>query len=224
MKVFCSNLALRVTTSIVGIIVLGSLYFYFPPFYFSMVIAAAGLWIIVGELPQLVKPTRLLFWILGLCYITFPLTLGIILNQNSTTQPLVLWALLITFGHDMSAYIGGNLYGKHKLVPTISPKKTWEGLLSGFLGTLFLFYILAKQPVTYLASTACTISVIISILAVSGDLFASYLKRKAGVKDTGTLLPGHGGMLDRLDSLLFVLPYVYLMQQELLPLIRKLLI
>jgi phosphatidate cytidylyltransferase len=114
----------------------------------------------------------------------------------------VLIALLPLWAGDSAAIFAGKAFGKHPLAPSISPKKTWEGGIANFLACVLTAYGVGQWiglPVPHsLAIGAST-----GILGQVGDLFESWLKRKAGVKDSGTILPGHGGFLDRLDSLLF---------------------
>lgn len=114
----------------------------------------------------------------------------------------VLIALLPLWAGDSAAIFAGKAFGKHPLAPSISPKKTWEGGIANFLACVLTAYgvgLWIGLPVIHsLAIGAST-----GILGQVGDLFESWLKRKAGVKDSGTILPGHGGFLDRLDSLLF---------------------
>lgn len=114
----------------------------------------------------------------------------------------VLIALLPLWAGDSAAIFAGKAFGKHPLAPSISPKKTWEGGIANFLACVLTAYGVGQWvglPVAHsLAIGAST-----GILGQVGDLFESWLKRKAGVKDSGTILPGHGGFLDRLDSLLF---------------------
>ncbi len=125
-------------------------------------------------------------------------------------QWIILLFVLI-WSSDTFAYFVGRKWGNVKLAPLISPKKTVEGFLGGLLGTmlvaLMLFY--AVSPFMHLPPLYVWLSVafIVILLGVVGDLFESLLKRLAGVKDSGTLLPGHGGILDRIDSLLAALPF-----------------
>jgi phosphatidate cytidylyltransferase len=132
---------------------------------------------------------------------------------------LVLFGLLTTFGYDTTAYFAGRALGRHKLAPSLSSGKTWEGVAGGFLGAvaialgayLLLPHVLGPLPFG-MAATALA-AVLIAVTAQVGDLVESALKRSAGVKDAGRLLPGHGGMLDRFDSVLLtgtVLYYVSL--------------
>ncbi|MCL2403718.1 MAG: phosphatidate cytidylyltransferase [Coriobacteriia bacterium] len=112
---------------------------------------------------------------------------------------------------DSFAYLGGSLFGRNKIAPTISPKKSWEGLTAGTLGAILIWYL---APLIFTGSaslfTAIIMGLVVSIVSLIGDLFQSRIKREAGVKDSGTLLPGHGGILDRIDSLLLTAPVVFL--------------
>ncbi|UQS86500.1 phosphatidate cytidylyltransferase [Nicoliella spurrieriana] len=131
---------------------------------------------------------------------------------RATGINVVLYALLIVWTTDSGAYIFGRKFGKHKLAPHISPNKTWEGSIGGSLlatviGTLIV--ILFPQHF-YSIVPMIIITIIASIGGQFGDLVESALKRHYGVKDSGKILPGHGGILDRFDSLLFVLPILHL--------------
>jgi len=123
----------------------------------------------------------------------------------------LMYALLVNWIGDMGAYYVGRTVGRHKLAPVVSPGKSWEGSAASLAASLFFGYfflrwaIPAVRPAAALLLTAAA-----NVAGQFGDLCESALKRGAGVKDSGTLLPGHGGMLDRVDSTLFTLPVVYL--------------
>lgn len=119
--------------------------------------------------------------------------------------------LLIVFNasFDTGAYIVGKLFGKHVIAPTISPKKTWQGCFGGFVFVCALLLFYTQFIGNTFTITTMLFALAISVLAFAGDLFESYLKRSAGIKDSGTILPGHGGLLDRLDSLLFSVWLIY---------------
>ena len=117
--------------------------------------------------------------------------------------------LFATFAVDTAAYFTGRAIGRHKLAPTISPSKTWEGFLGGYIGGFAAVFALdAAFDVEAGTSAILLIAATLPIAAVGGDLFESWLKRRAGVKDASDLIPGHGGLLDRLDSLLWTFPLV----------------
>lgn len=124
----------------------------------------------------------------------------------------VLWGLLVTWANDTFAYFIGVTMGRHKLWPRLSPKKTWEGTIGGWLGAAVVGSLLAVAmplPIGYIFGAI--VGFLAGVLALFGDLAVSMMKRQVGIKDSGTLFPGHGGMLDRLDSLLFTLPFIYQM-------------
>ena len=122
----------------------------------------------------------------------------------------LLFGVLVTWMNDTAAYFTGSTLGRHKLWPRLSPKKSWEGTLGGWLGAALIGGALVEvMPVHTAFPLGATLGLACGILALFGDLSISMLKRQIGVKDTGNLFPGHGGMLDRLDSILFVLPFVY---------------
>ncbi len=122
----------------------------------------------------------------------------------------VLVALLTTWTIDSGAYFVGLSLGKHKLWPRLSPKKTWEGVIGGFVAGIIGAIILARILLPHLSWTqGLWLGVTASFVDPFGDLSVSMFKREAGAKDSSKLIPGHGGMLDRLDSLLFVVPIVF---------------
>ncbi len=120
----------------------------------------------------------------------------------------------ITWLGDTAAYFVGKAIGRHKMAPVTSPKKTWEGAIAGFIATgggALLYVPLTRSlvPWTMSAGELLGLGAIVAVVGQAGDLFESRFKRDCGVKDSSGLLPGHGGMLDRLDSMLFVFPFAY---------------
>lgn len=123
----------------------------------------------------------------------------------------VVAALVITWGNDTSAYFAGRLFGKRKLYPEVSPNKTWEGFFGGFAGAIgFLFLQRAFFFPEMTVIDCLVLGSLGSLLGPAGDLCESMLKRAYGVKDSGKIIPGHGGMLDRIDALIFNAPMVFL--------------
>lgn len=146
--------------------------------------------------------------VLGAVYVVL-FSYHMVLIDHTEAKNLIWLVILAAFGTDTFAYFTGFLIGKHKLCPNISPKKTVEGAIGGVAGSILLctiFGFFFAQP--YLLHTAI-IGVVGSVAGQLGDLTASVFKRKMGIKDYGTLIPGHGGILDRFDSVLFTAPFVY---------------
>lgn len=130
---------------------------------------------------------------------------------------LLLFPILLTWASDIGAYFVGRAFGKRKLIPAVSPGKTVAGAIGGLVASVvvaWLFVHFALRPIAQLGLSPLGVVIfgaLISVAAQVGDLFESLLKREAGVKDSSRLLPGHGGILDRFDSLIFVLPVAYLL-------------
>jgi phosphatidate cytidylyltransferase len=123
----------------------------------------------------------------------------------------VISALVITWANDSCAYFAGRLFGRHKLHPAVSPNKTWEGFAGGAVGSVGGMFIARWVAFPALTTGDClALGLLGAVLGPLGDLCESLLKRAHGVKDSGTLIPGHGGLLDLVDALLFNAPAVYL--------------
>ena len=120
-----------------------------------------------------------------------------------------LTVLLAVWAGDTFAYFGGRLFGRHKMAPSTSPGKTWEGLVVGTAATVFVSFVALYHQHLLTIGESIVLGVVLAIAAPLGDLFESLLKRDMDVKDTGRLLGGHGGMLDRIDALLFAGPAAY---------------
>jgi len=149
----------------------------------------------------------------GIAFVVIPLALlNIFLNPTAIpgyhTPWFVLGMFVILWTHDTFAYLTGSFFGKHPLYQAISPKKTWEGSIGGFGFALIAAYIISIFSPELEAWHWFAIALIIAVFGTIGDLAESLLKRRAIVKDSGKLLPGHGGILDRFDSVLFVSPIV----------------
>jgi phosphatidate cytidylyltransferase len=148
--------------------------------------------------------------VMGAVWIGCGLAFLILLRDLPVHGRLVAFSVLLAvWAGDTIAYVGGRLVGRHKLAPRTSPGKTWEGLVFGTAATIFVAFIAFYKQDYLTIGQSIVVGVVIAIAAPAGDLFESLLKRDMDVKDTGTLLGGHGGMLDRLDALLFAAPAVY---------------
>ncbi|OUR91424.1 phosphatidate cytidylyltransferase [Flavobacteriales bacterium 34_180_T64] len=136
----------------------------------------------------------------------------LIANYNHTFTPVfLLGAFILIWINDTGAYLVGKNFGKQKLFPSVSPKKTVEGFLGGLFLSCVTSYFIAKFTTTHLDFTHWLIlGIIVSVFGTLGDLVESKFKRQANVKDSGVIMPGHGGLLDRLDSIIFAAPFIYL--------------
>ena len=134
----------------------------------------------------------------------------IILIDGLGEYSILIWLVIITaFSTDIMAYFSGYLFGKHKLAPNLSPKKTIEGAIGGAIGSILFSGLFGYFIVPRLLIHCLIIGLIGGIMSQFGDLTASALKRKMGVKDYGNLIPGHGGIMDRFDSVIFMAPIIY---------------
>jgi phosphatidate cytidylyltransferase len=140
---------------------------------------------------------------------SFALGLPKFTSYDDTFSLEVLFLFILIWSSDTFAYLTGKFFGKHKMAPTISPKKTWEGYVGGVVLTLVLSYFI-EQYHSDLRGNWMIVGFLVAAFAPLGDLVESQLKRNFGVKDSGNIIPGHGGVLDRLDSFLICVPVVYL--------------
>ncbi len=146
----------------------------------------------------------------GILYIGWLLSHFVALRELDFGRDCVLFALFVTFASDSAAYFIGSAIGKHHLAPSTSPKKTWEGAAGGVLGAIgvgLLLVILLDLPITYIQAVPLAIAV--STFGQLGDLLESLFKRTVRIKDSGKAMPGHGGFLDRMDSVVFAGVFVY---------------
>lgn len=145
------------------------------------------------------------------CFLLIPLFAQSLIHLYYEPQGKVLlvYLLFLVWAADIGAYLAGKCWGVHKLIPQVSPGKSWEGAFGGFILVVLVtaggYYYFAPSSWFYWFLLA----LIINVISIFGDLFISVLKRRCHVKDTGTLIPGHGGILDRLDSLIAALPFFY---------------
>lgn len=210
------NLIIRTGTALV----LGALFWlafiYLPPIYFSGILLLILAQIIIFEWTRLFDLHQPTFWLLMPIYPVLPFLLLIALNHDMAHRTLLFILFILVSSHDSGSYIVGNLFGKHKLAPAISPKKTWEGFLGGWVfATIGLVWMLAELDVSLSYLAIASFSLIVCILSLFGDLFESWLKRRAAVKDSGDILPGHGGFLDRFDGILFTVFFFYFLRDYL---------
>jgi len=148
--------------------------------------------------------------IFGILYISLTLGHLLLTRAQEGGQFLIFFVVLVTWASDTGAYYVGRTLGRHRLAPMVSPNKTVEGLIGGLVLAVLLALVARAWFLPSFTVVDCLATgVLLSLAGSLGDLAESVLKRSAGVKDSGTILPGHGGMLDRLDSLLFTAPVFY---------------
>ena len=145
----------------------------------------------------------------GILYVGLPVMALLVIRRQEEGVVFTIWALALVWACDIGAYVAGRFIGGPKLAPTISPNKTWAGLVGGVaLASLFAAIMHYRYG---LAMRLTLATPALAVLAQCGDLYESWLKRRAGMKDSGNLLPGHGGILDRLDGLVPVAPVAALL-------------
>jgi phosphatidate cytidylyltransferase len=175
-------------------------------FFFLIGVAAISVWTrrpLVEALPAAGVSSS------GLLFVALPLSYAIRIHGMGRIGPWILFfALVITWVGDTAAYFVGRAIGKHALAPKLSPKKTWEGTIASMAGALALGWWLSTR-VNVPTPIVLGLAVAGNVAGQMGDLLESSFKRSAGVKDSGSILPGHGGMLDRIDALILTIPVVW---------------
>jgi len=159
--------------------------------------------------------TSLSFTFFGIVYITMPFSVLNYISAPDVTNNVFSHKILLPFfailwASDTGAYIVGSLIGKHKLIERISPKKTWEGVFGGIAFSMLTAFIISIYITELSSFNWILLAVIIAVFGTYGDLSESLLKRRAKVKDSGNLLPGHGGVFDRFDSVTFAAPAAFI--------------
>ena len=177
-------------------------------FVLTMTVIATFLWFLAdpkrGHVADNIGVT-----LLGVVYVPFFGAHVVMMNSFPHGPAITICYIGIVAASDIGAYASGSFFGKHPMAPSVSPKKSWEGAAGA---TIFMFVLaIAVGPhiAPFHLGTALAVAAVAAVVAPLGDLAESLLKRDLGVKDMGTILPGHGGVLDRIDSLLLVAPAVY---------------
>ena len=148
--------------------------------------------------------------VMGAVWIGFGLGFLILIRDSPDHGRLAAFTVLLAvWAGDTFAYLGGRLLGRHSLAPATSPAKTWEGFVFGTVATIFVAFVTLYKQDYLTVAESIALGGVLAVVAPLGDLFESLLKRDMKVKDTGRLLGGHGGLLDRIDSLLFAAPAAY---------------
>ena len=194
---------------------------WYDAYPFKLLIVALLVWVVASIFVLLYpKTTKTLFrgpWLRGLfgivilaaAWLAIVVIRSLLINVDYTLGAwMLLLMLVIIWGADVGAYFAGKTWGKTKLAPVVSPNKTWEGALGGLVLAVAVGMAVASLLSLELGWLKFTVFVIVMVvLSVFGDLFESMLKRQANIKDSSNILPGHGGLLDRLDSTLSVAPF-----------------
>jgi phosphatidate cytidylyltransferase len=169
---------------------------------------------------QKISTSSKYLYLLGYITLPFVFIVKISFGTNDYNPKIILGLFILIWTNDTFAYLVGKSMGKHKLFERVSPKKTIEGFLGGAVFAAFAGFLISKlyiQPTPEFSNKSILIwtiiAVIVSIFGTIGDLIESKFKRIAGVKDSGSIMPGHGGILDRLDSVIFVAPIIFLFYQ-----------
>lgn len=170
--------------------------------------------VIIGETKNFLQAVGTLHWglmtmVFSISHIAYLLMLPEIDGFSAGGAGLVLFLVFLTQFNDVAQYVWGKLFGKHKIVPKVSPNKTWQGFLGGVFTTTVFAVLLSGLLTPLSIPMAIVAGLIISIAGFIGDVTISALKRDIGVKDSGSLLPGHGGILDRVDSLTYTAPLFF---------------
>jgi phosphatidate cytidylyltransferase len=156
----------------------------------------------------------------GIFYICF-FSYHVALVDRLPPRGLMVWLVFLTaFGTDIAAFFTGRAFGRHKLCPSVSPGKTVEGAIGGFAGSIIVCGAFGYVFMPELFVHCLIIGALGSVLSQLGDLTASIFKRNLGIKDYGNLIPGHGGILDRFDSVMFTAPFVYYYATLIIPITR----
>ena len=164
--------------------------------------------VFINSIFLLFKKDELINLILSnLIILSFFSLIGILNSSNELYE--ILYAIILVSTMDIFAYLGGKLFGKRKITPFISKGKTVEGTIIGLTSTIIISYFI-KDLMNFNTIYSMVYGFIIGIAAFSGDLLESFFKRKIGVKDSGKLIPGHGGLMDRFDGYFFVMPFLYI--------------
>lgn len=197
-----------VTGSALSVILILSVFFA-PSWAFAALVGIILALILLTEWPKLLRYSDPLFWLLMPFYPTLPLALIMALQLNGYENLNILLFGMVG-SHDTGSYLIGKWWGKNVINKAISPKKSWEGFWGGVIFAFaFTLVFFGHNDLSTIIFTVLPFTLLICTSALMGDLFESALKRRAGIKDSGTLLPGHGGLLDRLDGVMFAAIVVF---------------
>ncbi|WP_045461255.1 phosphatidate cytidylyltransferase [Vibrio hyugaensis] len=191
------------------------MYIIFIPVYMFLYLPMVA--VIIGDTKGFIRSAGIIHWALMLTvFCVSHMAYLLVLpskNPSAGSMGMLLFLLVSTQFSDVCQYVWGKAFGKHKIVPKVSPNKTWQGFLGGALTTIVVSYFMAPYLTPLTASQGLVAGIIIAFSGFIGDLVISSVKRDLKIKDTSLFIPGHGGILDRIDSLMFTAPlffhYIY---------------
>ena len=185
--------------------------FYDVSIFFNLASFYISIWIIRFLYKKIIFTNFWSSYFFVIIYSSIGISFSIIIRNLDNGFYLLLIPIILSSVNDITAYIIGKNFGNKKAFPTVSPNKTFEGSFAGVIGTIVVSYFLFKYLNLDIGiSKSITVGLIIAVMGILGDLLESVIKRKSGIKDSGSILPGHGGILDRIDSLILILPIFYL--------------
>ncbi len=169
--------------------------------------------VLIGETQGFIKANATIQWSLMLCVFGFSHIAYLanipLVNPNAGFTGLLFYIIFVTQFNDVSQYVSGKLFGQHKIIPKVSPNKTWEGFIGGLIITTIISMILAPFLTILTWQQGLFAGILIACSGFIGDVVLSSVKRDLGIKDSGSLIPGHGGLLDRIDSLMYSIPLFF---------------
>jgi len=188
--------------------------------YTTLFVSLKCIYFLFNDKIQSISTSSKIIYLLGYIILPFLFITKISFGINDYNPKIIIGLFILIWTNDTFAYIVGKSIGKHKLLERISPKKTIEGFLGGVVFAVLAGFLISKYYIQasekHLEKSILiwiSIAIIVGVLGTIGDLIESKFKRVANVKDSGKIMPGHGGILDRLDSVIFVAPFVYLFYQ-----------
>ncbi len=189
-----------------------TLFYLFIPLYVFLLISIRM--VMVGNTDGFLKSLATIQWglmttVYSFGYLALILCIPAQYNPIGGSVGLLFFILLITVANDFTQMFCGKLFGKHKIIPKVSPNKTWEGFIGGVIGTTGLTMLIAPHLTSLTLTESAFAGCVLAIAGFFGDVTMSAVKRDMGVKDTSSLIPGHGGILDRFDSLIFTAPLFF---------------
>lgn len=179
----------------------------------TLFVSVKGLLLLFNHKKEKLDTFSKYLFLVGYIILPFIIITKIPFGIRGFNPKIIISIFILIWTNDTFAYVVGKSIGKHKLLEKISPKKTVEGFVGGIVFCVIASYLLSKYYIEATTFIWIIISLIVVVFSTLGDLIESKFKRMAGVKDSGNIMPGHGGMLDRLDSIIFVAPFIFLFYQ-----------